>query len=101
MDKRMFSDPSYFAPKKRVVFSRMTLIFFPYSKIPKIKDSIYREEIKNIIMEKFSNHPGELDGMKIPCNRNEAKKWLKLALELCFRKFDEIFVGVVFHFKLI
>ena len=37
-DKRMFSDPSYFAPKKRVVFSRMTIIFFPYSKIPKIKD---------------------------------------------------------------
>ena len=31
----------------------------------------------------------------------ETKKMLKLALELCFRKFDEIFVGVVFHFKLI
>lgn len=50
-------------------------------KIPKIKDSIYKEEIKNIIMENFSNHPGGLDGMKIPCNRNEAKKWLKSFLE--------------------
>ena len=51
-------------------------------KIPKIKDSIYKEEIKNIIMENFSNHPGGLDGMKIPCNRNEAKKWLKSFLEI-------------------
>ena len=41
-------------------------------KIPKIKDSIYKEEIKNIILENFSNHPGELDGVNIPCNRKEA-----------------------------
>ena len=46
-DKRMFSDPSYFAPKKRVVFSRMTLIFFPYSKIPKIKDKKIHQNSTN------------------------------------------------------
>ena len=58
-------------------------------KIPKIKDSIYKEEIKNIIMENFSNHPGKLDGMKIPCNRNEAKKWLKSFLEERFSLFGD------------
>ena len=42
-------------------------------KIPKIKDSIYKEEIKNIIMENFSNHPGGLDGMKIPATETKQK----------------------------
>ena len=57
--------------------------------IPKIKDSIYKEEIKNIIFENFSNHPGELDGVNIPCNRKEAKKWLKSFLEERFTLFGD------------
>ena len=58
-------------------------------KIPKIKDSIYKEEIKNIILENFSNHPGELDGVNIPCTRKEAKKWLKSFLEERFTLFGD------------
>ena len=47
-------------------------------KIPKIKDSIYKEEIKNIILENFSNHPGELDGVKYPLQQKRSKKMVEI-----------------------
>lgn len=61
----------------------------PVPELPQYLDNPHLEDIKVIVADTFSNHPGSVDNFSLPTTRADALKWLTDFLEQRFTCFGD------------